>query len=93
VTRNDKLKALKEAFYRQNLPNLTNMMATVLVFLVVIYFQGFRVDLPVKYRRKVKRKDRLWPISVTRAHICHVPQVPFAAWHARFVPYQALLHV
>merc|ERR1712010_212770 len=50
VTRNDKLKALKEAFYRQNLPNLTNMMATVLVFLVVIYFQGFRVDLPVKYR-------------------------------------------
>ena len=40
VTRNDKLKALKEAFYRQNLPNLTNMMATVLVFLVVIYFQA-----------------------------------------------------
>merc|ERR1712216_689684 len=50
VTRTDKLKALKEAFYRQNLPNLTNMMATVLVFLVAIYFQGFRVDLPVKYR-------------------------------------------
>ena len=25
-------------------------MATILVFLVVIYFQGFRVDLPVKYR-------------------------------------------
>ena len=50
VTRTDKLKALKEAFYRQNLPNITNIMATVLVFLVVIYFQGFRVDLPVKYR-------------------------------------------
>merc|ERR1719420_1732230 len=50
ATRQDKVKALKEAFYRQNLPNLTNMMATVLVFLVVIYFQGFRVDLPVKYR-------------------------------------------
>ena len=25
-------------------------MSTVLVFFVVIYFQGFRVDLPVKYR-------------------------------------------
>ena len=25
-------------------------MSTVVVFLVVIYFQGFRVDLPVKYR-------------------------------------------
>jgi len=50
LSRADKWKALKEAFYRQNLPNVTNLMATVLVFLVVIYFQGFRVDLPVKYR-------------------------------------------
>jgi len=51
ITRADKIKALKEAFYRQNLPNLVNLLATVLVFLVVIYFQGFRVDLPIKYQR------------------------------------------
>jgi protein transport protein SEC61 subunit alpha len=43
---------LKEAFYRQNLPNVTNLLATVLVFVIVIYFQGFRVDLPVKYQRQ-----------------------------------------
>jgi len=48
ITKTDKVRALKEAFYRQNLPNLTNLIATVLVFMVVIYFQGFRVDLPVK---------------------------------------------
>lgn len=40
LTRSNKWTALKEAFYRQNLPNLTNIMATVLVFLVVIYFQA-----------------------------------------------------
>lgn len=40
------------AFYRQNLPNVTNLLATVLVFVIVIYFQGFRVDLPVKYQRQ-----------------------------------------
>merc|ERR1712231_16542 len=40
VTRSDKLRALREAFYRQNLPNIMNLMATVLVFAVVIYFQG-----------------------------------------------------
>eukprot|EP01135_Chromosphaera_perkinsii_P005904 Nk52_evm37s370 gene=Nk52_evmTU37s370 len=51
ATRSDKLRALKEAFYRQNLPNLTNLMATVLVFCIVIYFQGFRVDLPIKSQR------------------------------------------
>lgn len=50
VTRQDKVRALKEAFYRQNLPNITNLMATVLIFAVVIYFQGFRVDIPVKYQ-------------------------------------------
>merc|ERR1712071_343969 len=51
ATRPDKVRALREAFYRQNLPNLMNLMATVLVFAVVIYFQGFRVDLPIKSAR------------------------------------------
>lgn len=35
---------------RQNLPNITNLLATVFIFAVVIYFQGFRVDIPVKYQ-------------------------------------------
>merc|ERR1712112_391043 len=48
ATRQDKVRALREAFYRQNLPNLMNLMATILIFGVVIYFQGFRVDLPIK---------------------------------------------
>lgn len=39
ATRNDKVRALREAFYRQNLPNLMNLLATVLVFAIVIYFQ------------------------------------------------------
>lgn len=43
------MRALQEAFYRQNLPNITNLLATALVFIVVIYFQGWRVDLPVRF--------------------------------------------
>merc|ERR1712190_633590 len=50
-SRSDKITALKEAFYRQNAPNITSLFATVLVFFIVIYFQGFRVDLPVKYQK------------------------------------------
>ncbi|GFZ12388.1 SecY protein transport family protein [Actinidia rufa] len=46
ITRTDKVRALREAFYRQNLPNVTNLLATVLIFLIVVYFQGFRVVLP-----------------------------------------------
>lgn len=49
ITRSDKVRALQEAFYRPQLPNVTNLLATVLVFVVVIFFQGFRVELPVVY--------------------------------------------
>ena len=51
ATRQDKVRALREAFYRQNLPNLMNLGATVFIFGVVSYFQGFRVDLPIKSAR------------------------------------------
>jgi len=52
MTKQDKVRALKEAFYRQNLPNITNLIATVLVFVIVIYFQGFRVELPLASTRQ-----------------------------------------
>merc|ERR1712134_178277 len=63
ATRSDKVRALKEAFYRQNLPNMTNLMATVLVFIVVIYFQGFRVDLPMK-NQKTRGAAGSYPIKL-----------------------------
>ncbi|PWN25327.1 putative endoplasmic reticulum insertion protein SEC61 [Jaminaea rosea] len=50
-TWNDKTRALKEAFYRDRLPNVMNLLATLVVFLVVIYLQGFRIEIPVKSNR------------------------------------------
>merc|ERR1711871_959225 len=46
-TRSGKVGALKEAFYRSHAPNITSLFATILVFFVVIFFQGFRVDVPI----------------------------------------------
>eukprot|EP00927_Polykrikos_kofoidii_P023487 TRINITY_DN2162_c0_g1_i6.p1 TRINITY_DN2162_c0_g1~~TRINITY_DN2162_c0_g1_i6.p1 ORF type:complete len:474 (+),score=91.99 TRINITY_DN2162_c0_g1_i6:111-1532(+) len=63
ASRADKITALREAFYRQSAPNLTNLFATVLVFLVVIYFQGFRVDLAVKYQ-KMRGQQGSYPIKL-----------------------------
>lgn len=63
ITRNNKLQALREAFTRQNLPNLTNLLATVLIFVVVIYFQGWRVNLPVKYQ-KHRGQEGNYPIKL-----------------------------
>lgn len=39
ITRPNKIGALQQAFYRSSFPNINNLLATVLVFLVVIYFQ------------------------------------------------------
>jgi len=63
VTRQDKVRALKEAFYRQNLPNITNLLATVLIFAVVIYFQGFRLDIPIKYQNQ-RGQQGTYPIKL-----------------------------
>jgi protein transport protein SEC61 subunit alpha len=63
ITRTDKVRALKEAFYRQNLPNLTSLLSTILVFCIVIYFQGFRVDLPVK-NMKARGQNSSYPIKL-----------------------------
>merc|ERR1711988_1217758 len=63
ATRSDKVTALREAFYRQSAPNLTNLFATVLVFLIVIYFQGFRVDLAVSYQ-KTRGQQGSYPIKL-----------------------------
>ncbi|KAI5069522.1 hypothetical protein GOP47_0015823 [Adiantum capillus-veneris] len=63
ITRTDKVGALKEAFYRQNLPNVTNLLATALVFLVVIYFQGFRVVLPVR-SKNARGQQGSYPIKL-----------------------------
>lgn len=48
----DKQRALREAFYRQNLPNMMNLLATLTVFAAVIYLQSFRVEIPVKSSRQ-----------------------------------------
>lgn len=63
ITRSNKLRALKEAFYRSNLPNVSNLLATVFIFLVVIYFQGWRVDLPIKYA-KFRGQQGKYPIKL-----------------------------
>jgi protein transport protein SEC61 subunit alpha len=39
LTKPNKFYGLQQAFYRQNAPNLSNLIATIIVAMVVIYFQ------------------------------------------------------
>ena len=47
LTKPNKISALYQAFYRTSSPNVSNLMATIIIFFLVVYLQGFKVDLKV----------------------------------------------
>eukprot|EP00466_Bigelowiella_natans_P006562 jgi/Bigna1/88151/estExt_fgenesh1_pg.C_280180 len=89
VTRTDKVRAINEAFYRQNLPNIFNLLATVFVFVIVIYFQGFRVDLPVKYER-YRGHSSTYPIKLF--YTSNIPIILQTALVSNLYFFSQLLH-
>ena len=48
ATRKDKKRALIDAFFRSNQPNMFQFIVTIAMFFLVVYLQGFRVEIPVK---------------------------------------------
>lgn len=62
-TWNDKSRALKEAFFRDRLPNVMNLISTVIVFAAVIYLQGFRIEIPIKSNRNRGQRG-VYPVKL-----------------------------
>ncbi|ODQ66295.1 essential subunit of Sec61 complex [Nadsonia fulvescens var. elongata DSM 6958] len=52
ITRKDKKRALIDAFFRSNSPNMSQCLTTVAMFFLVVYLQGFRIEIPVKSTRQ-----------------------------------------
>jgi protein transport protein SEC61 subunit alpha len=50
LTKPNKIAALNKAFYRSNSANLFNLITTVVVFLIVIYFQGFKYEVKICHK-------------------------------------------
>lgn len=46
---------LSGAIYRPNLPDMTKLLATILVFLIVVYLESMRVEIPLSYGRVTVR--------------------------------------
>jgi len=63
ATKQNKLTAIYQAFYRTGVPNLNNFLATILVFLVVIYAQGWKVDIQL-VSHKVRGIKHSYPIKL-----------------------------
>merc|ERR1719163_2527370 len=89
ITRKDKLSALREAFYR-DMNNITNLMATIIVFLVVIYVQGFRVDLPLKHVKARGYSNQTYPIKLF--YTSNIPVILQTALVSNLYFFSQLLH-
>lgn len=55
--------AIIDAFTRTNLPNLTHVYITVATFMVNIYLQNFRIELPIR-SNKVRGAANVYPIRL-----------------------------
>lgn len=95
-SRKDKKRALLEAFYRTNLPNMLQLFSTVFVFFAVVYLQGFRVELPLKSTRQ-RGPYGLYPIrlfytsnipimlqSALTSNVFIISQLLFVRWPNNF---------
>lgn len=59
----NKAQGLRKALYRDNLPNVNNILATVFIFLLVNYFQGFQVNIAV-HNKQIKGHAESYPVKL-----------------------------
>ena len=87
LTRSDKTRALKEALYRPQLPNLVNLLATAVVFVVVIFLLGFKVDLAT-----VRANGPAEPHSIKLFYTSNMPIILQTALISNFNFFSQILH-
>lgn len=63
LTRPNKIAALNKAFYRSSSANLFNLITTIVVFFIVIYFQGFKFEVKITHKNEPGRY-RTYPIKL-----------------------------
>ncbi|KAI7856879.1 SecY subunit domain-containing protein [Circinella umbellata] len=61
--RHDKARALIDAFYRPHLPNVMGVLSTLVVFAIIVYLQGFRIELNIKSNR-MRGQRAVYPIRL-----------------------------
>jgi len=89
LTKPNKFFALQQAFYRQNAPNVSNLLATVLVVLIVIYFQGFRAELQLKNKRV---RGQTYPYPIKLFYTSNIPIILQTAFTSNLYFLSQVLH-
>ena len=89
ITKTSKWKAFKDSIFRVSGPNLSNLFATILIFIIVIYFQGFKVDLNLK-SEKQRGNEQSFPIKLF--YTSSMPVILMSAMVANFHFFSHILY-
>jgi protein transport protein SEC61 subunit alpha len=84
----NRFQNVQDAFFRYELPNILNVFATVIIFLVVIYFQGFKVNLPLSSNKSGQGGS--YPIKLF--YTSNMPIILQAALVSNLYFFSQLLH-
>lgn len=63
ISKPNKTYALVNSFTRQSAPNINNLLATIFVFCLMIYFQGFKTELKLR-SQAVRGLQKSFPIKL-----------------------------
>jgi len=71
VTQGDKMQALRQAFYREDLTNLVEISATLLMVMITVYLSAIRVELPLM--RQGYRGETIEPYQIKLMYAGNYP--------------------
>jgi protein transport protein SEC61 subunit alpha len=63
ITKKNKATAFFDGMFREHAPNMSNVLATVLIFFIVIYFNGFRHDIKLIHTQ-LRGHSQIYPIKL-----------------------------
>lgn len=89
ATKSNKWDAFNQALYRHEAPNVINLLGTIFVVLVVIYFQGFKVELSLKHRRV---RGVFYPYTIKLFYVSTFPIILQAAFISNIYFFSQILH-
>merc|ERR1711957_251118 len=76
ITKPNKLAAIQGAFYRDYGPNLNMLIATIFMFMLVIYLQGWHVDIGI---HRIGAKGSIEPFSIKLFYTSNMPIILMSA--------------
>jgi protein transport protein SEC61 subunit alpha len=89
ATKSNKWDALYQAFFRQDGSNVSSLLGTIFVVLVVIYFQGFKIHLTLRHR---KMRGVFYPYTIKLFYVSTFPIILQAAFISNVYFFSQILH-